>query len=62
MEIVQWLSRPDPQLLRWSEEDKTVHPRASLLGADLDAAAELYKELQSVYMQPASPSNGSISV
>ena len=63
MEIVQWLSRPDPQLLRWSEEDRAVHPKACLLGAELEAVGELYKELQEVYMQPASPSSiDSISV
>ena len=64
MEIVQWLSRPDPQLLKWSEEDTAVHPRASLLGAELEAAEDLYKDLQGAYMQLASPvhSNDSISV
>ena len=47
--IAQWLSRPDPQLLRWSEEDRALHPEASLLGAELEAAVELYKELQETY-------------
>ena len=48
--ISHWLSRPDSQLLRWSDEDRAVHPRASLLGAELEATVELYKELQESYI------------
>ena len=47
--IVQSLSRSDPKLLKWSEEDKTAHPEATMLGAELDISVEMFKELQNTY-------------
>ena len=35
MNITQQLSLPDTKLLKWSEEDESVHPEATQLGADL---------------------------
>jgi len=47
---MQSLSLPDTSLLRWNEEDKAVHPEASTLGAELETAVELYKEMQRTYI------------
>ena len=47
--MTKLLSLPDPKLLKWSEEDKAVHPEAAKLGADLFSAQELYKDLQASY-------------
>ena len=41
---MQQLSLSDPKLLMWSEEDRSVHPEATKLGADLLCAQELFKE------------------
>ena len=49
LEVSRKLSLPDPKLLKWSEEDKAVHPEAAKLGADLLSAQELYKDLQTLY-------------
>ena len=43
------LSQPEIELLGWSEEDKSVHPEAAQLGADLIFGEELYKDLQTIY-------------
>ena len=50
-DIAKWLSLPDTKLLKWSEEDKSVHPEAATLGADLLCGEELYKDLQVKYKQ-----------
>ena len=34
-DLTKQLSLPDTKLLKWSEEDKSVHPEAAQLGADL---------------------------
>ena len=43
------LSLPDSELLKWSEVDKSTHPGADKLGADLLLAQDLYKDLQVLY-------------
>ena len=48
-DIVKQLSLPDTKLLKWSEEDKSVHPEAAMLGADLLYGKGLYKDLQISY-------------
>ena len=50
-DISRQLSLPDSKLLKWSEEDKAVHPEVAKLGADLLSAQELYKDLQASYTQ-----------
>ena len=50
-EVTRQLSLPDPKLLKWSEEDKCVHPEAAKLGADLNCGQELYKDLQTRYQE-----------
>ena len=49
--VVQQLSLPDTKLLKWSEEDKAIDPEASTLGAGLDKAMNLHKDLQQQYMK-----------
>ena len=46
---MQQLSLPDTKLLKWSEDDKAIDPEASTLGAGLERATELYKDLQEQY-------------
>ena len=48
--VVQQLSLPDTKLLKWSEEDKATDPEAATLGAGLDKAVDLYKDLQKTYV------------
>ena len=48
--MVQQLSLPDTKLLKWSEEDKATDPEAATLGAGLDKAVDLYKDLQQRYL------------
>ena len=48
-DVSRQLSMPDPKLLKWSEEDRAVHPEAAKLGADLFSAKELYEDLQTFY-------------
>ena len=48
-DISRKLSLPDTKLLQWSEEDRSVHPEATKLGADLLCGQELYKDLQTRY-------------
>ena len=48
-DIVTQLSLPDTKLLKWSEEDKSVHLEAVTLGADLLCGEGLYKDLQTRY-------------
>ena len=50
-DITRQLSLPDTKLLKWSEEDKSVHPEADKLGADLLYGEGLYKDLQVKYKQ-----------
>ena len=52
-EISRRLSLPDTRLLKWSEEDKCVHPEAAKLGADLLYGEPLYKDLQMKYIVSA---------
>ena len=47
--IGQQLSVPDAELLKWTEEDKSTHPKVDELGADLLCAQDLYKDLQEMY-------------
>ena len=49
-EITRQLSLPDPKLLKWSKGDKSVHPEAAKLEADLLCAEDLYKDLQNRYI------------
>ena len=49
-DIARQLSFPDTKLLKWSEEDKSVHPEAATLGADLLCGEELYRDLQNKYI------------
>ncbi len=48
-EVATWLSYPDPELLKWSESDKSVHPEATKLGANILCGGRLYPDLQSQY-------------
>jgi hypothetical protein len=48
-DLTRQLSLPDTKLLKWSEEDKSVHPDAAQLGADLKCGEELYMDLQMQY-------------
>ena len=48
-EVTQKLSLPDTKLLKWLKEDKSVHPEAAKLGADLLCGEGLYKDLQVKY-------------
>ena len=49
-ELMQELSLPDTKLLKWSKEDKAVHPEASVLGAQLNYTEDLYLDLQERYI------------
>ena len=49
-ELMQELSLPDTKILKWTEEDKMVHPEASVLGAQLHYAEDLYPDLQNSYV------------
>ena len=51
MDLSKKLSLPDSKLLLWSEEDRSVHPEADRLGGDLQCAQELYKDLQTKYLE-----------
>ena len=48
-ELTRQLSLPDTKLLKWLEEDKSVHPEAAQLEADLASASDLYVDLQAKY-------------
>ena len=50
-DISSELSLPDTELLKWSEEDKSTHPKANKLGANLLFAQNLYRGLQVLYKQ-----------
>ena len=50
-DLTRQLSLPDTKLLKWSDEDKSVHPEAAQLGADLLCGEELYKDLQTRYQR-----------
>lgn len=47
--VVEALASPDPQLLKWREGDTTARVKAALLGTDLAAGREMFKDLQSTY-------------
>ena len=47
--IVEYLKRPDEELLAWSDEDRTVSTHAATLGAPLEEAKQLYFILQNTY-------------
>ena len=47
--VLQQLSLPDTKLLKWSEEDKATDPEVATLGAGLEKAVDLYKDLQQSY-------------
>ena len=42
---------PGNELLKWLEDDEAVHPEAAQLGADILCGEELYKDLQTLYME-----------
>ena len=48
-DIARQLSLPDTKLLKWSEEDKSVHPEAAKLGADLLCGEGLNRPLISLH-------------
>ena len=50
-DISRQLSLPDTKLLKWTEEDKSVHPEAAQLGADLLCGEGLNKDLQTCYRE-----------
>ena len=52
-DLMQKLSMSDTRLLKWSDEDKAVHPEASKLGVELEHAFDLYRDLQSGYVKHA---------
>ena len=43
------LTRDPEALLSWREEDKTVSPKAAVLGAPLEEGKHLYQDLQEKY-------------
>jgi len=43
------LSLPDPAILQLNEEDKTDNSDAFKLGSELEAAQDLYLDLQQTY-------------
>ena len=47
--VAQILSQSDTKLLKWTDNDKDVHARCAILGAELDSAHDLYKDLQEEY-------------
>lgn len=51
--VVQTLSQPTSLLLHWTEEDRQSHPRASCLGAVMEAGRELYPDLQMMHSKPS---------
>ena len=61
-ELMQELSLPDTKLLKWSKEDKAVHPEASVLGAQLNYTEDLYLDLQERYIVENKPIVGSYEV
>ncbi len=50
-DLLQSLSRPETELLSWTEEDTKTHPQATVLGGPLDAGTGLYTDLQIVYVK-----------
>ena len=42
---------PGNELLKWLEDDEAVHLEAAQLGADILRGEELYKDLQTLYME-----------
>ena len=55
--MTRQLSLPDTKLLKWLEKDKSVHPEAAKLGADLLCGEGLYKDLQLKYKESTAASN-----
>lgn len=49
MDLCGQLSLPDSKLLQWLNNDKSGHPEACKVGADLKSAEKLYKDMQSTY-------------
>ena len=47
--LVQIFSQAEADLLIWSEDDLSVHSQVSVLGAPLEAAKDLYPQLQTLY-------------
>ena len=48
--ISKTLKEVDANTLKWSMDDIQVHPKASTLGAPLEAALHLFPELQRAYI------------
>ena len=61
VELTRQLSLPDTKLLKWLEEDKSVHTEAAQLGADLLCGEGLYKDLQAKYKPISSGADYEIS-
>ena len=49
-DLVSDLSQSEGELLVWSEQDRSCHPQAAMLGAPMEAGAPLYPLLQNSYM------------
>ena len=48
-QMVETLSQPHFDLLMWREADTKLHPQVMVVGAPLEAAENLYPELQKSY-------------
>ena len=48
--LVSNFSQPDTELLAWSDDDRSCHPQASVLGALMEAGTHLYPLLQDTYV------------
>ena len=49
-ETVKYLLSSKDQLLKWSVKEKAVHLAACHLGADLEVAENLHKDLRELYL------------
>ncbi len=50
-EIMLSMIRSDEDILLLPEEAISTHPNASLLGADLQAGVNMYRDLQDTYLK-----------
>ncbi len=48
-DVVRFLFMNEEALLKWTVKEKAVHISACWLGADLDVAMDLHKDLQVLY-------------
>ena len=49
-DVLRLLSGPNEELLKWSEEDLSIHPFAATLGVDISISENLYTDLQMAYV------------